>query len=738
MSHGVPLSRDAAHVHGAPPGGRDADPRDPRSHSSDSGLGPVGTVPEKPRRADPRDGHGRGTRLHVHRIRQGSAHEAQSRHPPPARAAARQRAAGRRAPARDHVLAPRRAGPLLRRRDRDGRQHLPRRPRRRAHADAVDVGPQRRLLARRLGAALPAATDGPGLRLPGRQHRGAAADAVVAPPLAPALHRPAQGAPRLRPRHLRAAEAGEPAHLRSRPEVRGGRRALRPQRCALGPGRRARPFGVRRLGPGGDVRAHALPAGGRPSLPAHPRTERILLVSTETQLIDFVTSRRWFASKTREVVHARVLDRVSLHEGEPELNVELVEICFDTGTHETYQLLTSGKELDALADPRHTRELVHMMRAGAMTRGGEGILEFRAVEGFASLGTELTTARLITSEQSNTSIVFDDELILKVFRRMEPGVNPELEMLRFLTERNFENIAQLGGWYAYVGQPLDATLGVLQQFVRGAVDGWEMALDELETEPERFVTRLRRLGEGSGPVHRGAGVFVTRLRRLGQVSGSMHAVLGSDASDPTFCSEDPSGESLALLTATVDEEISRIFVELPEEIEALDPIRGRGEEVRESLALLSHAGSFGKQIRTHGDLHLGQTLWAPERDDWALIDFEGEPARSLAERRRKRSPLRDVAGMLRSFAYAVSAVEILRGSVAPEGWEQRAREEFLKGYNETVDQSLMPAGDPAFQRLLTVFELEKAVYELRYELNNRPEWIHIPVAGILRMLETAT
>jgi maltokinase len=429
-----------------------------------------------------------------------------------------------------------------------------------------------------------------------------------------------------------------------------------------------------------------------------------------------VTSRRWFASKTREVVHARVLDRVSLHEGEPELNVELVEIGFDTGTHETYQLLTSGKELDALADARHARELVHMMRRGAIVRGGEGILEFRTVEGFASLGTELTTARLITSEQSNTSIVFDDELILKVSRRLEPGVNPELEMLRFLTERGFENIAQLGGWYAYVGQPLDATLGVLQQYVRGAVDGWDLALDELQSESERFLARLRRLG---------------------QVTGAMHAVLGSAAADPTFSAEDPSAENLALLTATVDEEISRIFVELPEDIEALDPIRGRGEEVRESLAQLSHAGSFGKQIRTHGDLHLGQTLWAPEQDDWALIDFEGEPARSLAERRRKRSPLRDVAGMLRSFAYAVSAVEIIRGSVAPEGWEQRARGEFLKGYNETVDQGLMPAGETAFQRLLTVFELEKAVYELRYELNNRPDWIHIPVAGILRMLEAA-
>jgi maltokinase len=358
-----------------------------------------------------------------------------------------------------------------------------------------------------------------------------------------------------------------------------------------------------------------------------------------------------------------------------------------------------------------------MIRSGANVQAGEGTLEFRALEGFAGLGTELDSARAITSEQSNTSIVFDEELILKVFRRLEPGVNPELELLRFLTVRGFPNIAQLGGWYAYVGRPLEATLGVLQEYVRGGLDGWELALDELEREPERFLMRLRRLG---------------------QVTGSVHAVLGSDPGDPTFAPEDPSAEALALLTATVDEEIGRIFVELPEDVEALDPIRGRGEEVRESLALLSRAGSFGKTIRTHGDLHLGQTLWSEEDDDWVLIDFEGEPARSLAERRRRRSPLRDVAGMLRSFAYAVSAVEILRGVAAPAGWEARARDEFLAGYGETVDSALLPAGEAAFQRLLAVFELEKAVYELRYELNNRPDWVHIPVAGILRMLETAT
>ena len=408
------------------------------------------------------------------------------------------------------------------------------------------------------------------------------------------------------------------------------------------------------------------------------------------------------------------MDSASLHEGDPELRIVLVEIGFETGTHEIYQLVQSGSELDVLNDPRHVRELVHMIRGSVTVQAQEGTLEFRSLEGFAGLGTELTSARTIATEQSNTSIVFDEELILKVFRRLEAGVNPELELLRFLTERGFANIAQLAGWFAYIGRPLDATLGVLQQFVAGGLDGWELALDELESEPERFLARLRRLGN---------------------VTGTMHTVLGSDPADPNFSPEEPSAEALALLTATVDEEIMRIFVELPEDVEALDPIRGRGEEVRESLALLSHVGSFGKLIRTHGDFHLGQTLFAEE--DWVILDFEGEPARPLPERRRKRSPLRDVAGMLRSFAYAVSAVEILRGAVAPDGWESRAREEFLAGYHETVDPSLLPSGQAAVDRLLTVFELEKSVYELRYELNNRPDWVHIPVAGILRMLETA-
>jgi maltokinase len=357
---------------------------------------------------------------------------------------------------------------------------------------------------------------------------------------------------------------------------------------------------------------------------------------------------------------------------------------------------------------------VSAMRSGLTLQGTDGAVEFAPIAGFAGLGRELRDARPVEAEQSNTSVVFDDELILKVFRRLEPGINPELEVLRFLTEHGFANIAPLGGWYAYSGGPLNATLGILQQYVSSGRDGWELALEELDTDPDAFLDRLRLLGE---------------------TTGELHSVLACDPNDSAFCPETPSVESLGLLTATIDEEIERVFVTLPESDERLAPILGRGEEVREQLRMLAHSGSTGKAIRTHGDYHLGQTLWA--NDEWVVLDFEGEPARSLSERRRKRSPLRDVAGMLRSFAYAASAVELLRGVTAPEGWEEQARARFLEGYLDNVDPVLLPPGPAALERLLAIFELEKAVYELRYELDNRPDWVGIPVAGIQRLIEQA-
>jgi maltokinase len=413
-------------------------------------------------------------------------------------------------------------------------------------------------------------------------------------------------------------------------------------------------------------------------------------------LDEWIVQQRWFASKAREVAGLNVLKRVQLSES-PELALELVEARFQAGTHELYQLLPG--------EPGGVEAL------GALL-GGEVSIDGVAFHGGVTPAGHM---RPMGAEQSNSSVVFGDELVLKVFRRLEPGVNPELEMLRFLSAREFPNIAALAGWYEFSGDLMHATLGILQEFVGEARDGWQLALDD----PQGLLTRV---GE------------------LGTATGEMHSVLASDLDDPAFCPEEPSNEALSLLTATIDEQIERVFVDLPDN-PALAPIAGRAAEVRERLQLMSHVGVGGRLIRHHGDYHLGQTLLAlgeggGSQSKWIILDFEGEPARSLLERRRKRSPLRDVAGMLRSFAYAASASQLLRGVPAPEGWEDQAREAFLEAYLHAVEPSLLPAGRPATEKLLQIFELEKAVYELRYELNNRPDWVPIPVAGIARLLES--
>ena len=422
-------------------------------------------------------------------------------------------------------------------------------------------------------------------------------------------------------------------------------------------------------------------------------------MSLDAHLIE----QRWFGSKARDVSHVDVLEEVPLRD---DVRATFVESVFGAGTHETYQLIRAGDATeDALVE--HAGLLAQLIRENAELQHEESHLRFRSLREFG----ELPEARAIGLEQSNSSVVFGDDLILKVFRRVEPGINPDLEISRFLTEHDFEHIPELVGWYEIEGRNLDATLGMLQVYVAGAQDGWELALGELERDPDAFLDRVSRLGE---------------------VIGRMHAALGSGSGDPSFAPEEPSIESLGLLTATIDEEIERVFLDLREREEAAE-IAGRGEEVRDLLRMLTQVALGGRVIRHHGDLHLGQTLF--HDDNWLVLDFEGEPARPLAERRRKRSPLRDVAGMLRSFAYAASAVELQRGTPAPEGWELRARAAFMDGYLRTVDPSLLPPGQAATDQLLAIFELEKAVYELRYELNNRPDWVRIPVAGIQRLLE---
>ena len=445
-------------------------------------------------------------------------------------------------------------------------------------------------------------------------------------------------------------------------------------------------------------------------------------------LQEWVVGQRWFGSKGRAVSSLEVLQSVPLREDEPLLLLAVIAARFPSGTHDLYQVPIGVRHADegwdqgviaevgnwtiydGLTDPELGRELLQRMRQESVARAGGSTLTFRWMHGPDLNGVEV---RPMGVEQSNSSMVFGDALVLKSFRRLEPGINPELELLRFLDQHGFENIAPLAGWYEYEGRLVDSTLGIVQQYLKDARDGWALAVEPDGEDPDKLIEELTDLG---------------------RVTGRMHSVLGSDASDAAFAPEEPTDESLALITATVDEDIERIFKNLPPAEEGpVAEISGRGQDVRERLGQLSRIGTGGRVIRTHGDYHLGQVMLT-ERG-WVVLDFEGEPARTLPERRQKRSPLRDVAGMLRSFSYVAAAGAILGTRKMPEDWEDRARAAFLDGYFDAVDPALLPPGQESTHKLLSVFELEKAVYELNYEINNRPDWVGIPVASIERLLE---
>ncbi len=407
------------------------------------------------------------------------------------------------------------------------------------------------------------------------------------------------------------------------------------------------------------------------------------------ELLALVVGRRWFASKEREPEGAQVS---AVAHADGDLELVLVEVRFLEGTHETYLLVLGyddGTPQDALEHPERVRRLAAL----------------------CGVDTPCATVRPMGVEQSNSSVVLDERHVMKVYRRLEAGPNPELELLRVLGESGFENAPRLTGSLEHRGDPLAAVLVVVTGLVDAAGGGWELAVDSLASGDPQWLLR--------------------RARRLGEVTGAMHAVLAA-SDDPQFAPEQPSAESVGLLAATIDEDISRLSMDVPSL--AGTPFGLRLEATRDLVQELGHVGPPGLIARVHGDYHLGQVLWT-RAGDWVVIDFEGEPARPLAERRRRTSPLRDVAGMLRSFAYAAGAADLLHGVVAPEAWEWSCRAAFLDGWRATVDPRLLPASEGGFDRLLELFELERLLYELRYELGNRPGWVPIPTAGLERLLE---
>jgi len=456
--------------------------------------------------------------------------------------------------------------------------------------------------------------------------------------------------------------------------------------------------------------------------PPAPESGPIAQSLDRDRVLGWLREQRWFASKSKTLCGLEVLEEAAL---DGELSLALVQVEFATGEHELYQLVLTpdgaGEDVDVLHDSGRARALLMAIDEGLEIDALHGHFGFRHVTTLSGVrpgwatpppgGEASEPVRPMGAEQSNSSVVFGDRIALKLFRKLEPGINPELEMLRFLTAHEYANIAPLYGWYEYEGETLAATLAIAQQFVSDATDGWELALEQIPGEPD---------------------VFLERIASLGTATARLHSVLATDAGDPAFSPQDPSSEFLNLLMATLDDQLEKVFGHLPDE-PSVAPIVGLEQEVRERIKLPSQGPIGGKSIRIHGDYHLGQTLY--RETGWILLDFEGEPARPLNSRRQKRSPLRDVASMLRSFSYATWAVSLQRGLEAPAGFEDRARSTFLDAYFTTVDPALLPAGQAQISSLLSTFELEKALYELQYELDNRPEWVPIPVAGILRLVE---
>lgn len=424
------------------------------------------------------------------------------------------------------------------------------------------------------------------------------------------------------------------------------------------------------------------------------------------RLLTALEGQRWFARRSEEPVDVHAVDRSELVSGAPRIVDLLAEVDYSTGDRDFYQLLLSDPDSrDALGDPECVGKLVELIRSGASSAGRDGRFEFAPVDGELPAGAG--SLRVLGVEQTNTSVVVDERVLVKVYRRLEAGVSPELELLRFLAAHGFANAPELLGSWSYSGNQMTATLGIVQRFLPAAIDGWELGLREVSERPDSFAERMPRLGE---------------------VIGKMHATLAGSVDDPSFAPEQATRETFSLLAATVDDEIEQLALHLPAD-EPVAQLAGSADAARELMRSLGTVASLGKLIRHHGDLHLGQVLWT--EDDWFVVDFEGEPARPLAERRTKRSPLRDVAGVLRSFDYLV------RVGGGGDELERRLRDEFVTAYLGAVHGAGILPPHEDVERLIAIFELEKAVYELRYELAHRPDWVWIPVAGLQGLLERA-
>lgn len=369
-------------------------------------------------------------------------------------------------------------------------------------------------------------------------------------------------------------------------------------------------------------------------------------------------------------------------------------------------------------------------------------------------------------EQSNTSLVFGDRLILKLFRRLDAGPNPDLEVGLQLSEKmGFTRVPAVAGALQYERPgTTHMTLAVTHRLVPHQANGWEHAIEELG----RFFDRLTSVPGDVPPVPMLAPTALAAMQippvvreamstywqtagKLGQRTAEMHLALAADRDNPAFRPEPFTTRDLALIAAKVADDsrptfeaLDRLLETLPDEARRqAGRVSAEREDLMRRLLSLTTTGDFGEKTRIHGDYHLGQVLWS--ESDFYLLDFEGEPDRPLEERRAKQSPIKDVAGMIRSYSYAASAGlraftvsrPMDRERLVPWAahWQTWASAAFLRSYLRNAEPGgFLPQERGSIDHLLGVFVLEKALYELRYELNHRPDWVSIPLAGIVDLL----
>lgn len=424
------------------------------------------------------------------------------------------------------------------------------------------------------------------------------------------------------------------------------------------------------------------------------------------ELVEWIAARRWFRSKTKARAGGELLATIRVGD----VDVQLVRVLYEGSSSEVYVVALAGDE-DAFA------------------HGFADVLldAIRKETSFGALRThkygelpETEPGRVGTAEQTNTTILFGDRMIMKLYRKLEEGPNPEVEILRMLAANPDVPTPRLLGEIDFNG----AAVAMVQTFVESRGDAWSTTLAQLAdyvNDPSRLpaeVARASKLGAATAALHRALSVETEPF--------------GDAERDAVVTRARVNLERLTRTLRTRGDLVPR------DTRAAVDALLARASELSGRLNRAASTSFATRRTRIHGDYHLGQVLVTPS-DDFVIIDFEGEPARSLAERRETSMPLRDVAGMLRSFDYA--AVTALRAASpeskpALDAWKRAVSLAFVEAWRAGVAGSAAaPASDEEARVLLDLYLVDKGIYEVSYELDNRPGWLAIPVEGLLSLLE---